>query len=246
MQSLDQILSQRQSYLRKSGQVRSYLVSLLLHGLVIVGFWGLPKLFAEPPQEVQYVTVMVVPPAVLGIEQPPPPPPPVKAAPPETEPVKPPPPPEPKLKDVPVLKTEKKPEKKVPPPPAPVPATPPPQEDPNKRRGSVFGNPLGVTATKTTLGVEDPNFTYGYYLDRILAQISQNWLRPPVGGKIEQAVIYFRVQRDGRLTDLRLATASGSEIFDQAALRAVQASSPLPPLPKGYQRDFLGINLIVR
>ena len=73
--------------------------------------------------------------------------------------------------------------------------TPPP-----KRQGSPFGSPLGAQTSNARLGVEDPNFTYGYYLDRVVAVISGNWVRPPVGGDIREAVLYFRIQRDGAVT----------------------------------------------
>jgi TonB family protein len=105
---------------------------------------------------------------------------------------------------------------------------------------------MGSATSNARVGAEDPNFTYGYYLDRVVAVISNNWVRPPVGGDIEEALLYFRIQRDGTLTDLRIVEPSGSEVFDQAAYRAVESSSPLPPLPKSYKRDFLGINLIVQ
>ena len=45
--------------------------------------------------------------------------------------------------------------------------------------------------------------------------------------------------------DLRVEVPSTSREFDEAALRAVRSSSPLPPLPRGYTEDDLGINLIV-
>lgn len=249
--TLENILDQRRKRLTKAERSRALVVSLVLHGLVVGLVWGWPKLFAESPREFEFVSMVFVPPTALGAEEPPPPPPPppevtpTETPPPEPEPVK---APEPVIEDVPVLKTEKKDPKPEPPPPAPAPPppAPPPPQDPPKRRGNLFGNPLGSTSESTTLGVEDPNFTYSYYLDRVRAQISRQWLRPPVGGEIEQALVHFRIQRDGALTELRLVQKSGSERFDQAALLAVKAAAPLPPLPKGYKEDSLGINLIVR
>ena len=61
-----------------------------------------------------------------------------------------------------------------------------------------------------------------------------------------EARFHFRIQRDGTITELRLTASSSSSEFDEAATRAVSASSPLPPLPKGYSEDELGINLIVK
>ena len=113
-----------------------------------------------------------------------------------------------------------------------------------RRRGSPFGNPVGASTAKATLGVEDPNFTYGYYLDRVVAIISEHWTRPPIG--VTDTILHFRILSDGTVIDLEIRRSSGDGSFDQAAKRAVEAAAPLPPLPKGYKRDYLGINLIVK
>lgn len=205
------------------------------------------------------------PPAVKPPPKPPEEKPPETPAPPKEEPAPAPPAPKPKEDPKPLAPDPKaiKPAEKASPPPAPAKEEPKKPTPPAaaaaavpapdllpaaipKRQGSPFGNPLGASTQQATLGVEDPNFTYGYYLDRIVGVISANWTRPSVGPEIKQSVLYFRIQRDGTIVELRLAETSGSEIFDEAAMRAVQASSPLPPLPKSYAKDQLGIHLIVK
>ncbi len=244
---LEQLLTTR-ARRAAGGQPSGYLTSVIFHSVVVAAAWFVPELFAKPPEQIDYFSVVVVPPRALGVEQPPPPPPPkVEPPPPEPPPPEPPTPePEPVPEDVPVLveKQEKKVEKKPPPPKRPV--APPPKvvEPPPKRVGSPFGSSLGASTNQATLGVEDPNFTYGYYLDRVVAVISSNWVRPLMGSM--ETRLHFRIQRDGRITDLRVVTASATREFDEAALRAVETSSPLPPLPKGYSQDDLGINLIVK
>ncbi|MEM6457465.1 MAG: energy transducer TonB, partial [Acidobacteriota bacterium] len=136
-------------------------------------------------------------------------------------------------------------EKPAPTPPKAVTPRPAAPTSPPKRKGIVRGNPLGASSS-ATVGVEDPNFTYGYYLDRVLAAISENWVRPPVGGGLDEALLAFRILENGQITELRLATSSGSDAFDRAAMRAIEASTPLPPLPRGYKKDYLGIQLVVR
>ena len=69
--------------------------------------------------------------------------------------------------------------------------------------------------------------------------------RPRVDGPIE-AMVHFRIGKDGRLSALELVQPSGVAPFDLAALRAVEAASPFPPLPTSYRSDSLGVNLIVR
>ena len=93
--------------------------------------------------------------------------------------------------------------------------------------------------------MEDPDFTYGYYIDQMIAILSRNWVRPTINRRLSPTRLYYRVQRDGTVIDLRLLDSSGSDVFDQAAMRAVEASIPLPPLPRGYKKDYLGINLLV-
>ena len=243
--TVDQLLRHRA--LRARARRSSFLYSFLSHGAAVAGMWLLPQMFDKPPEKIDYIAVTVVPPQILGAqEQPPPPPPPKKVEPPPPEPPPPAPPPAPVPEDVPVIvEKKKKVEKEPPTPPPPRKAPPPPRiEPPPKRVGSPFGNPLGATTNQATVGVEDPNFTYGYYLDRVVAAISANWVRPPIGNL--EARLHFRIQRDGTIIELRLVESSTSSTFDEAAIRAVSASSPLPPLPKGYTRDDLGINLIVK
>ncbi|MCP4659795.1 MAG: TonB C-terminal domain-containing protein [bacterium] len=247
--NLDLLLAERLSRVSRAQQAGTYLISAVFHGALALGFLFIPKLLAEPPEQVTYVSMTVVTQAALGIDEPEPPRPPAPRR--EPEPARPEPPkPEPEpADDVPVLRTEKAVEKPAasPPPERPSPpaaATAP--TDPPKRKGSPFGSALGVSTSTATLGVEDPDFTYGYYLNRVVTAISGNWVRPPVGSGIGQAIFYFRIQRGGEITDLRLSESSTSERFDEAAQRAIASSSPLAPLPRGYKRDYLGINLIVK
>jgi len=241
-QEIDRIFADRRRRARKE-RVGSVVISALFHGALTAGFLFLPALFVKPEPQVEYVSVLVVPPSVLGIEEPPPPPPPRTPPPPRVEPA--PPPPPPPAPDVPVLRTAKKePTAKPAPPP---PATPPrlQHDQPPRRQGSPTGDALGAANSHATLGVEDPNFTYGWYLDQVVNRITGNWTRPLVGPEV-RALFYFRIQRDGTITDLTLTEPSGFDEFDAAARRAVAASSPLPPLPRAYKPAFLGINLIVK
>ena len=252
---LNQILDERLHRIGRGRRSRYFVVSCGLHGLVIIAFVVMPLLSKKPPKPFDYVAVTVVPPKALGIQEPPPPAPEPKK---KTQPAPPPPAPKETPKKTeperPVLVEKKKP---TPPPPKPPPPRPKPAASkspvsasplaaPPERKGSPKGNPLGASTAEATLGVEDPNFTYGYYLNRIVTMISENWTRPDVGSDAKDAVLYFRIKKDGSLELLNLKRSSGSDLFDRQALAAVRATEPLPPLPTGYKRDFLGINLIVK
>jgi protein TonB len=72
----------------------------------------------------------------------------------------------------------------------------------------------------------------GYYLGLVDYKISGNWV--PVGTGAARdivVVIRFRVLRSGAVRDVELETTSGDAGMDNAALRAVRQSVPLPPFP---------------
>ena len=103
---------------------------------------------------------------------------------------------------------------------------------------------VGTSGLKGAISL-DSNFEFTYYLTLVRNRIAQSWAPPAgltAGGQPVQAVMYFRIARDGGITGLRLETGSGYEFFDRSALRAVQLSDPLPPLPLGYSGSDLGVH----
>lgn len=128
-------------------------------------------------------------------------------------------------------------------PPPEAPAAP---ENAPPRPGAPTGSAVGTAAVGSSIaGLDNPDFTYDYYIAQLLSSIDRNWTRPPVGSGV-RAVISFHIQRDGSIADLAVRETSGFDTFDLAALRAVQNASPFPPLPRGYRHETLGVNLIVR
>jgi TonB family protein len=96
---------------------------------------------------------------------------------------------------------------------------------------------------QTSLVVDAPRFPFSYYLEAIERKVSQNWFAGSSGvGDGVSCVVYFRLQRNGRVSDVRIERASGSSYFDRSALRAVRSASPFPPLPKAFNDAYLGIH----
>ena len=274
--AVDRILAQRSRRDSRRPEAVSLALAALLHAGAVALALLLPRLTPPPPpmtfvpvQIIPAAALGVRRPASRPKAATPAPPTPE----PSPAPAKPEPPPKPELKpepkpekiaakprdDVPTLpdKPAKKPEK--PPKPAPQPpasggtgsnpAGTAPQGSPEGeagRRGSPTGKPLGTSAFGSEIaGLDNPDFKFGYYIDQLLSAIDAKWARPPLGDNV-RATISFRIQRDGSITELTVATSSGYNSFDLAALRAVQNASPFPPLPRAYRNDSLGVNLIVR
>lgn len=119
------------------------------------------------------------------------------------------------------------------------PAAAPPAAAPGTTTAEVPIGGSGVT------GLEGGDFPYTLYLQGMHRRIGMNWFRPQVPAGTA-TVIYFRIQRDGTISEVKIETSSGNGTFDRAALSAVRSSSPLNPLPFAYVGTYLGVHLIFR
>ena len=72
--------------------------------------------------------------------------------------------------------------------------------------------------------------------------MESNWYRPPAPAET-RCRVRCRVDRTGRLLEAGIEESSGVAAFDRAALRAVYAATPLPPLPQGFSGQALTVHL---
>lgn len=76
------------------------------------------------------------------------------------------------------------------------------------------------------------NVDFGPYMNNLSRLIKKHWKLT----KFDQdrlVVVTFRVTKEGDMSDLKLATTSGTEKADEAALEAVRIAAPFPALPAG-------------
>jgi TonB family protein len=95
-------------------------------------------------------------------------------------------------------------------------------------------------APASQISLDSARFPYAYYTNMIVKRINRNWQWAQSFGRMK-AVIYFKIQKDGRITDIAVKTSSGEQLFDQQAVRAVSLADPLAPLPDGYSDTDLGV-----
>lgn len=100
---------------------------------------------------------------------------------------------------------------------------------------------LAIEGTKVE-GIDATYFPFDYYLNQVLSFISSNWYKP-AADEGTYCIVYFIILKNGRILDAKIEKSSENSAFDRAALRAVLASNPLPPLPYGYYEENLGIHL---
>ena len=89
-------------------------------------------------------------------------------------------------------------------------------------------------------------YDWGPYARRMLAKIRKNWRIPEIAQLGVQGVVKIRffIERDGRVTGLRILDESGKPPMDFAARDAIADSSAFEPLPAdltGVEREGVTI-----
>jgi TonB family protein len=84
------------------------------------------------------------------------------------------------------------------------------------------------------------------YYTIIWGKIKEGWVLP--GGLIKnkeglEAVVSFKILRDGEIKNIRFEKSSGNSYFDKSVLRSVEKANPLPSLPVEYKEDYLDIGV---
>jgi TonB family protein len=142
-----------------------------------------------------------------------------------------------------------KPDKKPapPPPPAatqPAPAPTPPGpvatgEQPTGVRGGTGQGGQGAGAAGgVSVGGAGEGFFDSWYARQVEQRVGSNWLESRMGIQFKgkhRTLIQFSVSPEGRIEDVQIVESTGPDAFERAALRAVRASDPLPPLPVQYR-----------
>ncbi|MDH5527104.1 MAG: TonB family protein [Nitrospirota bacterium] len=83
------------------------------------------------------------------------------------------------------------------------------------------------------------------YTAAVKARVDSRWSPPDLfRGSGAKALLTFVIERDGRVSEVRLARSSGSNHYDDTAMRAVLTSSPFPPLPETWKAPAMQVNYV--
>jgi periplasmic protein TonB len=96
-----------------------------------------------------------------------------------------------------------------------------------------------------SIGQGDFGSRYGWYVAAVRSRVSSNWLLSTISPTLVSAprvYVDFNIGRDGTITGTRLAQSSGIPEVDNSALRAVEASNPLGPLPSDYSGSSVAVS----
>jgi TonB family protein len=129
-------------------------------------------------------------------------------------------------------------------------------------RGRAAGPGEGAGDSLSQFRNFDPNFStegpvilsdtrgvdFGPYLARVVWNVRRNWYAViPVTARLGtkgRVAIVFEILKDGSVPELRLVASSGSDPLDRAALAAIRASNPFPPLPEEFTGEHLVLQFI--
>jgi TonB family protein len=106
------------------------------------------------------------------------------------------------------------------------------------------GEPVTTSITGSDLEAASPgNFPYTWYVHAVRQKIDANWT---VSSGFDQRIftqVAFTINKDGSIVRTEIEQGSGNEVFDRAAVRAVEYCNPLPPLPQGYAESDLRVHV---
>ena len=99
------------------------------------------------------------------------------------------------------------------------------------------------TAVAGGMSFDSGDFPFTYYVNRMRQKIAASW-QVPTGseGSERSSVVYFRVHRDGSVSHVKVEKSSELFLFDQSCQRAVFEAAPMPPLPREFDDEYLGVH----
>lgn len=239
--------------------------AILLSALVHVGIVALVWLAAArterlPPMRIYAVNIVSPPPQVSG--EPSPDPDPVTPEPeetepetepetdpePEPEPTPPaPPPPAPPRRTEPEPPRQQPPPQQRPDPPAAREPEPVPERQPTPSTGA-RPDPSSAGGADVNLQLQGVQCPTPGYCDNIILQINR-YFRSPGRGAAGEADVYFVINRNGTVSDLRIVSSTGGAALRLAVMEAVEQAGrnrAFGPLPVAYQADRLPVSFYFR
>ena len=96
----------------------------------------------------------------------------------------------------------------------------------------------------TGVGGGDFGSRFSWYVQAVQQRVSRNWLQSTIDPSVVTAprvVVTFDILRNGQVVNAQVTQSSNNYSVDSSALRAVQNSSPLNPLPPEYNGSKVSV-----
>lgn len=86
----------------------------------------------------------------------------------------------------------------------------------------------------------EKNFPFDYYIHLVIKKITETWQVPFIPTNA-RCVVYFKIHKNGSLSDIRMHEYSKYKEFDESAISSIMKIKSFPPLPMEYKEEFLGV-----
>jgi len=114
---------------------------------------------------------------------------------------------------------------------------------------SVGSFTMGATATQAGIVFTDATGAafgsrFSWYAKALQERINSNWRQSTIDPSLSSAprvIARFDILRNGTITNLRITQSSNNYSVDESALKAVEESNPVMPLPPGYSGSRVGV-----
>ena len=113
--------------------------------------------------------------------------------------------------------------------------------------GQAMSNPMFGTVGAGGVGVGTGTpfgNRFGAYADLLRRRISEKWRTTDVDAvarNARPATVNFDIMRNGQVRNVKIVESSGVPSLDFSARRAVLEASPLPELPREFERDSANV-----
>jgi protein TonB len=108
------------------------------------------------------------------------------------------------------------------------------------RASDTDGLHVGADSQYEGLSFDAKNFKYYYYSGQIIRKIREQWRLGENYGKL-RVLVYFKIHRNGTISDIFVKESSKNCEYDKYALDTVRRAGPFPDLPDDYEGDSLGV-----
>jgi TonB family protein len=106
----------------------------------------------------------------------------------------------------------------------------------------------GKMGTSLQLKSDPQGVDFRPYMLKVLAAVKRNWFAIyPESAKLGsrgRVTLEFSIDRSGGIPKLRVASPSGVQALDRAAVAAMSASTPLPSLPSEFRGDRIILQMV--
>jgi TonB family protein len=115
--------------------------------------------------------------------------------------------------------------------------------------GTLTGPGRGASGGSLELLSDSKGVDFSSYLKQILARVKRNWLAiipdsVSRGGRSGRVAIQFSLSRNGQVPKLVIASTSGNDALDRAAVAGISASIPFPPPPATFDGSEIRLQLV--